>query len=208
MKPGALAHTRSCTKVRCLFPVEKKKKKKEGWEKKRANYTWKDVGRGGGRCAGGGGKRRAAVLSECLFIRWRRSREGGSWWCKIYLLLSENFDPGVVNLSKESSQLNRKHEKEGGGGGWRAGRVGVAVAGGGTPISWSMRGFVNGGDVYNLETDSSQPVDLCLQLHLSPTYACLQEIKTWIYLLKKLWMCKDITGWKWLFWYVNAHCGL
>lgn len=41
---------------------------------------------------------------------------------KIYLLLSENFDPAVVNLSKESSQLNRKHEKERwgcrGGGGW------------------------------------------------------------------------------------------
>lgn len=40
--------------------------------------------------------------------RRRRGRRG----CKIYLLLSENFDPRVVNLSKESSQLNRKHEEE------------------------------------------------------------------------------------------------
>lgn len=41
--------------------------------------------------------------------------------CKIYLLLSKNFDPKVVNLSKESSQLNRKHGEErrrGGRGGW------------------------------------------------------------------------------------------
>lgn len=39
-----------------------------------------------------------------------RGRGGGAR--KIYLLLSENFDPRVVNLSKESSQLNRKHEEE------------------------------------------------------------------------------------------------
>lgn len=47
--------------------------------------------------------------------------EGG--WRKIYLLLSENFDPRVVNLSKESSQLNRKHEEERKGG--EAGMFGV-----------------------------------------------------------------------------------
>lgn len=31
--------------------------------------------------------------------------------CKIYLLLSENFDPRVVNLSEESSQPNRKRRE-------------------------------------------------------------------------------------------------
>lgn len=45
-------------------------------------------------------------------------RGGQGQRCKIYLLPSENFDPRVVNLSKKSSQLNRKHEEEGGGGGW------------------------------------------------------------------------------------------
>lgn len=54
----------------------------------------------------------------CVFLSGEG--EAGRGWCKIYLLPSENFDPRVVNLSKESSQLNRKHEeerKEGGGGG-------------------------------------------------------------------------------------------
>lgn len=39
MKPGALAHTRSCTKVRCLFPVEKKKEKKGGVGEKKGQIT-------------------------------------------------------------------------------------------------------------------------------------------------------------------------
>lgn len=50
---------------------------------------------------------------------------------KIYLLLSENFDPRVVNLSKESSQLNRKHEEE-----RKRGEAGMfGVVGGGTTIT-------------------------------------------------------------------------
>lgn len=65
--------------------------------------------------------------SECVSFYQVKEKQGG--WvggergrCKIYLLPSENFDPGVVNLSKESSQLNRKHEEE-------RGDVGVGGAG-------------------------------------------------------------------------------
>lgn len=119
---------------------------------------WREGGGGAGELVVG------AALSACLFIRWRRSREGGRR-CKIYLLPSENFDPGVVNLSKESSQLNRKHEEEGGmgGGGWMF--LG-SVGGGhtqrlnhfkrGTFRSWGIR-------VYNPETDTSQPASPPLQ---------------------------------------------
>lgn len=60
---------------------------------------------------------------------WR----GEAGRCKIYLLLSENFDPRVVNLSEESSQLNRKHEEERKRG--EAGMFGVVVVVGGTSIT-------------------------------------------------------------------------
>lgn len=46
------------------------------------------------------------------FVSFYQVKEKGGGWCKIYLQSSENFDPRVVNLSKESSQLNRKHEEE------------------------------------------------------------------------------------------------
>lgn len=59
-------------------------------------------------------------LRVCVFLsgEGEAGREvgadgGGGGGGKIYLLPSENFDPRVVNLSKESSQLNRKHEEEG-----------------------------------------------------------------------------------------------
>lgn len=65
--------------------------------------------------------------SEFVFL----SGVGEAGRCKIYLLLSENFDPRVVNLSEESSQLNRKHEEERKRG--EAGMFGVVVVvGGGT----------------------------------------------------------------------------
>lgn len=56
--------------------------------------------------AQGGCSGYVSFYQVCVFVcLW-----GGRY--KIYLLPSENFDPRVVNLSKESSQLNRKHEKE------------------------------------------------------------------------------------------------
>lgn len=81
--------------------------------------------------------------SECVSFYQVKEKQGGGR-CKIYLLPSENFDPGVVNLSKESSQLNRKHEEERGalvvvveGLGCLGWWGGVVVGGGGahTPMS-------------------------------------------------------------------------
>lgn len=72
------------------------------------------------------------MFRVCVFLSGEgeagrgRKRRGG---CKIYLLPSENFDPRVVNLSKESSQLNRKHEEERGL--WRRRLEGVGCLGGG-----------------------------------------------------------------------------
>lgn len=60
------------------------------------------------------GQCRAGVQSVSFYqVKEKHgAEEEGRRGCKIYLLLSENFDPRVVNLSKESSQLNRKHEEE------------------------------------------------------------------------------------------------
>lgn len=105
-----------------------------------------------------GGDLKTAVQSLCLFIRWRR-RGGG----KIYLQPSENFDPRVVNLSKESSQLNRKHEEE------RKGGVGVGRleslvcfgVGGHTHSKEALfRVWGLSRHVYNPETDPSQLANL------------------------------------------------
>lgn len=111
-----------------------------------------------------------------------KEKQGGGR-CKIYLLPSENFDPGVVNLSKESSQLNRKHEEERGalvvvveGLGCLGWWGGVVVGGGGGTHTHELNHFkrgtfqscgVEGGleegcpcHVYNPETDPSQPAYL------------------------------------------------
>lgn len=68
------------------------------------------------------------VVGGCVGgARGKGGGRGQGQRCKIYLLPSENFDPWVVNLSKESSQLNRKHEEEGGLGLWARWYVGVGV---------------------------------------------------------------------------------
>lgn len=111
------------------------------------------------------------------FYQVQEKQGEGRGWHKIYLLLSENFDPGVVNLSKESSQLTRKHEEE-----RRRGEAGmfgvVVVVGGGTSITptnskelffrtWNRGGWGCSDCIYNFETD---PLDLQthLQLKLTP----------------------------------------
>ena len=108
--------------------------------------------------------------SECVSFYQVKERQGGGR-CKIYLLPSENFDPGVVNLSKESSQLNRKHEEErgalgGGGGGGGAGMFGVVVRGPHTPMGATISkgalcgGVGGGGGVAGVRRGVSLP---CLQ---------------------------------------------
>lgn len=89
------------------------------------------VGGGGSWCVGGGGGARR-LFRVCVFLSGE-GEAGRGGWCKIYLLPSENFDPRVVNLSKESSQLNRKHEEEGkgGGGSGEVGEAGMFGGGGG-----------------------------------------------------------------------------
>lgn len=132
---------------------------------------------------GGGGAGALVVgaaqggCSECVSFYQVKEKQGGGRR-KIYLLPSENFDPGVVNLSKESSQLNRKHEEERGDGRWGGWRGWDVLGGGGSggaissTISkealfrdgeqgvWGVGGEGCPRHVYNPETDPSQPANL------------------------------------------------
>lgn len=100
------------------------------------------------------------------FVSFYQVKEKGGGWCKIYLQSSENFDPRVVNLSKESSQLNRKHEEERKGGSGRAWYVfGWGV--GGAAHRFKRGPFQSLGGrggcprhVYSRETDPSQLANL------------------------------------------------